>query len=485
MSRATRLTQLLAATSLALLVGLAAEAQADVGPRRKSQASVPLPNFDNSRNRSFDPATGRFLQRDPVLGGDPLYNPYCFPGNNPVTGSDPMGTDGIHVGFDGTVYWTIDMTKATDLSFGGFNQFLSSTCGLQRLALAQNNPMIAIGTLNARGDVVLGEPFNQTRPAARLADLKAVAKGAKYIKFDRDNEDARRQYVAGQINILNGSPSPTLDFIWGGLGGGVQGVLDTAEGAENTLIKLARIPAWPVRKFGGAVICFSGHFFFRSPKMESFGMTLVEKTIPEHKWSPDLVQNPEWSRSFSKIAGGEGVFTLGTWGIGAVAEARHLAKLGEARQLWSYVDAAEDGLRAGNFISSSGRGYMTARAPGPWLTEQGFGAGFSRWCSTGRWSAYQSPYAFTTGESSVVLQDFSPIRTGAVNFWKMFGRQYRTRIGVGGYERAGDTLVGRALSAGGYRTAKAIGAEFTEQGANAMATGAWFYYLPHESTGGQ
>ncbi|MBN2131247.1 MAG: hypothetical protein JW741_17235, partial [Sedimentisphaerales bacterium] len=42
------------------------------------------------RNRSFDPATGRFLQRDPVLGGDPLYNPYCFPGNNP-SGLDPMG----------------------------------------------------------------------------------------------------------------------------------------------------------------------------------------------------------------------------------------------------------------------------------------------------------------------------------------------------------------------------------------------------------
>ncbi len=44
------------------------------------------------RNRSFDPATGRFLQRDPVLGGDPLFNPYGFPGANPVTGRDPFGT---------------------------------------------------------------------------------------------------------------------------------------------------------------------------------------------------------------------------------------------------------------------------------------------------------------------------------------------------------------------------------------------------------
>ncbi len=52
------------------------------------------------RNRSFDPATGRFLQRDPVLGGDPLFNPYCFPGNNPVTGSDPMGTDYVELRYD-------------------------------------------------------------------------------------------------------------------------------------------------------------------------------------------------------------------------------------------------------------------------------------------------------------------------------------------------------------------------------------------------
>ena len=43
------------------------------------------------RNRSFDPATGRFLQRDPVVGGDTLYNPYVFPGNNPVWNVDPMG----------------------------------------------------------------------------------------------------------------------------------------------------------------------------------------------------------------------------------------------------------------------------------------------------------------------------------------------------------------------------------------------------------
>jgi RHS repeat-associated protein len=44
------------------------------------------------RNRSFDPATGRFLQRDPVLDGGNLYNPYAGMGNNPVGNVDPMGT---------------------------------------------------------------------------------------------------------------------------------------------------------------------------------------------------------------------------------------------------------------------------------------------------------------------------------------------------------------------------------------------------------
>ena len=43
------------------------------------------------RNRSFDPATGRFLQRDPVLDGNNLYNPYAAMGNNPVGNVDPMG----------------------------------------------------------------------------------------------------------------------------------------------------------------------------------------------------------------------------------------------------------------------------------------------------------------------------------------------------------------------------------------------------------
>ena len=49
------------------------------------------------RNRSFDPATGRFLQRDPVLDGNNRYNPYAAMGNNPVGNVDPMGTRWVKV----------------------------------------------------------------------------------------------------------------------------------------------------------------------------------------------------------------------------------------------------------------------------------------------------------------------------------------------------------------------------------------------------
>jgi RHS repeat-associated protein len=43
------------------------------------------------RNRMYSTALGRFGRRDPVVGGDPLYNGYVFPGNDPCDYSDPLG----------------------------------------------------------------------------------------------------------------------------------------------------------------------------------------------------------------------------------------------------------------------------------------------------------------------------------------------------------------------------------------------------------
>jgi len=66
-------------------------------PPNRKDPSFQNRNYDSGlglydyRNRSFDPTTGRFLQTDPV-DGDDLMNPYTFPGSNPVTNMDPMGT---------------------------------------------------------------------------------------------------------------------------------------------------------------------------------------------------------------------------------------------------------------------------------------------------------------------------------------------------------------------------------------------------------
>jgi len=60
------------------------------GDHYRSSEAIPGPLIDY-RNRSFDPATGRFLQRDPVLDESNLFNPYAGMGNNPVGNVDPMG----------------------------------------------------------------------------------------------------------------------------------------------------------------------------------------------------------------------------------------------------------------------------------------------------------------------------------------------------------------------------------------------------------
>jgi uncharacterized protein RhaS with RHS repeats len=40
---------------------------------------------------TYDPATGRFLGRDPLSGLDPAHHPYSYASNNPTTNSDPSG----------------------------------------------------------------------------------------------------------------------------------------------------------------------------------------------------------------------------------------------------------------------------------------------------------------------------------------------------------------------------------------------------------
>jgi RHS repeat-associated protein len=43
------------------------------------------------RHRNYSAGLGRFNRRDPVLGGDPLFNAYGFPTHNPIMQVDPLG----------------------------------------------------------------------------------------------------------------------------------------------------------------------------------------------------------------------------------------------------------------------------------------------------------------------------------------------------------------------------------------------------------
>ncbi|HOW73055.1 MAG TPA: RHS repeat-associated core domain-containing protein [Phycisphaerae bacterium] len=56
---------------------------------REASANAGAPMY--FRNRQYSPGLGRFSRRDPVLGGDRLFNEYGFPGENAVGYADPMG----------------------------------------------------------------------------------------------------------------------------------------------------------------------------------------------------------------------------------------------------------------------------------------------------------------------------------------------------------------------------------------------------------
>jgi RHS repeat-associated protein len=126
---------------LASLLGLAGRDEAGVLPYAGGNAEpISSPEIVDYRNRQFDPATGRFLQRDPVLGGDELFNPYCFPSNNPVTNADSYGdrVKGVYQYERKLEQWLRDHEGRSPAGFGGFRGITGRDYNANGVGLAEN-----------------------------------------------------------------------------------------------------------------------------------------------------------------------------------------------------------------------------------------------------------------------------------------------------------------------------------------------------------
>jgi RHS repeat-associated protein len=147
------------------------------------------------RNRSFDPATGRFLQRDPVLGGDSLFNPYVFPGNNPVGNVDPMGTDKIVKEKDSSgkiaVYWIVERQYTSAVAAGP---------NIQAIYYTKEAGKVKLGVLTGK-QVILEKSFGM-----KSADIDKVEKAAKDYPY-KTNSMAKMS-LAERVGLI----SAAIDF---------------------------------------------------------------------------------------------------------------------------------------------------------------------------------------------------------------------------------------------------------------------------------
>jgi len=155
--------------------------------------AIPGP-LNDYRNRSFDPATGRFLQRDPVLDEHNLYNPYVGMGNNPVGNVDPMGTymvarNGAAVAYVRRKMRSIGLKLEVAQVKGGYLLDVLTPNGYDREKIARARGKTWWGTSTRRIlDRILDNNNNWTisgsgsmasaDPSVLLAAVKGAAEGA-------------------------------------------------------------------------------------------------------------------------------------------------------------------------------------------------------------------------------------------------------------------------------------------------------------------
>lgn len=142
-------------------------------------------------------------------------------------------------------------------------------------------------------------------------------------------------------------------------------------------------------------------------------------------------------------------------------------------------------LAGSAFASTTGRVYLTTWGPGEWLYARGLLPGLLRTLRTGRFSPYPMGAAvFTTGPIVPSAFGLARIFPQTANFWKFFGGQYRSGLGISGYSLSGNTLLlSTPIAAGPYLTAQALLGALGELTVDGLLAALAYYEYQNSATG--
>ena len=260
---------------------------------------VEQPGLYYYRARYFSPALGRFIQRDPkgYVDGMGLYEYFA---GGPTGAVDPEGMEFARRGDE--VFWQKVKTQRH-----GRRRENNGVATVSRIILDEQK----LGVVDADGIVHI----TQGRPG-RTAPLDVVQAAASTNVWS-DVIDALAEHS-------NPMPKPDYDYLaiaWGAYKGMWQGSANAVNGLQDAVVGLYNLQtyvnpgSWMVRAFG------------------------YDPTIESRDWSRGLfVNESDRAHFWSKMLGGEALFTLATLGAGQAVKAPGAVRL---------FNRADDVMRVG------------------------------------------------------------------------------------------------------------------------------------------
>ncbi|MBI2944244.1 MAG: RHS repeat protein [Candidatus Wallbacteria bacterium] len=183
---------------------------------------------------------------------------------------------------------------------------------------------------------------------------------------------------------------------------------------------------------------------------------------------------------------GNATIFVGATGLGKLSSSigSRLFGAGTPKNLYSYSDRVFQ--EGDDFGAKYGRVWMTSAEEGAWLTSRYNPLAYlRRVVHLGRLSPFkEGGYSrFVAEAGSNAAKNFQPADIGIGDFWKYFGRQFHTKIGVGGFTlRPGTKILDQPIQA----TAEKIrGSYLYDVGLNVpwLAVGYFAYKLNEANTG--